>query len=480
MLKYFVSIFSIIIFYAPAFSQKTVFSYQPNPGPNPSYIYQSFIVPDKNTEKTAVILKTNNQAEYLLLKKDFSIEAKLQSTDGLTAALSKAKWFQYLAGVTNNLGTCFFYLLEDKAWSDGKFHLRMEVADFNNKTVTSRMLYIMAPGEKYIGGYTIERTFCLLTTNDKTSQLGFHIVDENGKLDNKYTPVDLESFNKDKLSLGEYLFNPHIFSAGDETELAAATDLTKIYVYPDKVVFVVANLHESPHIWTIDTRSYKIASKQKLDMTGFEGFNGQKEKFYNSSSLYGKNLYVLNVSKKKIEIGIYDFGSLKLLKKYDITESSVIPFVETPVEITTKAGRTTRNTISSNKELCKELFKGSTGIAVALNNLGQIILTCGVYDKATRSLSYYTGSFGPAPGAWHNGNAYTYTRTVNFKVILDPTELNIIKSNAKLSGFDKINASMETIDDHSSAENGFTLSSKNFVCYYLFNNKTFFIKEIER
>ena len=46
-----------------------------------------------------------------------------------------------------------------------------------------------------------------------------------------------------------------------------------------------------------------------------------------------------------------------------------------------KSGKQKQNVIGSNKELIKELFKGSNGIALAHNSKGQIILNCGVYDK---------------------------------------------------------------------------------------------------
>lgn len=506
MHRYFAFIFSLIVSCLTLSGQKAVFSYQPFGGANSpkSYPYQSYIIPNKKNGDITAIIKNKDQAEYLLLAKDFSVKARLQSTDGLNSTIFTAKSYKFFAGTANNLGTCFFYGVEDKAWNGGRNHTRMEVVDFENKRISNKMLFELPSDEKSINWYTSEGSFTMLAANDKAKQLVFHIVDENGKVSSKIIPIDLDGFNKDKLTVSEYFSYAHVFEAGEEAELVEATDYTKIYVYPGKLVILVINDAEPPHIWTIDTHTYTIVSKQKLDMTGFAGFSGKKERFYNNTYLYNENLYLLNNSKNKIEIGIYDFASGKLLKKHDITESSIIPFTEPPVKLST-VGKVTKTVLSSTKVLIYELFRGSTGIALAVNNQGQIILTCGVYDKEKRlSSGYYTGGFVQSsmptgaiyPGSnipvmrtysdfksmmnYHEGRVYTYFRTVNFKVALDTTELNIVKNNGTLSGLDKVNAFIETINDKSQAENVFTSEDKKFVCYYNIDNATFYISEIER
>jgi hypothetical protein len=384
----------------------------------------------------------------------------------------------------------------------------MEVVDFKNKKVYSKMIFAIPRGESTIDWYTSGECFYLVTANDKLNQIVFHVVDSNGVYFSKSVPIEFDGFNqfkRQKLSVSEYFSFSRVFGSGDETELVAATDLTKFYVYPDKLIMVVTNYNEPPHLWEFDTRAFRNTSKRKLDMSGFSGFGEKSEKFFNNSYLNGNNLYVLNTSKNKIEIGVFDFASGKLLKKHEILESSTIPFVETPVEVNTRGRTTKKNVINSNKELIKEIFKGSNGIALAHNKQGQIILTCGVYDKEERSGGgYYAGGFELASmptGSIHSGSnvpvtrtysnfnsmsnykdghVYSYIRTVNFKVVVDPASLNIIDSKESLSAIDNMNKLLETIDLKSQAENSFKVGNNYFICYYNLDNSTFFIQQVER
>jgi hypothetical protein len=493
-----------------SFCQKTVFSFQPAADPDlkKSLPYQSYIVSDTKAGKITVILKNKQHAEYLLLDKDFKVEQKFQPADGLMNTIFKGDWYMYLDGNNNSVGTCYYYLVRDKTGHNFNYQTRMEVVDFKNKKVYNKMVFAIPGEETVIDWYANGENFYLVTANDKLNQLVFHVIDKNGTYFSKSVPINFDGFNqykKHKLTVSEYFSYSHVFRPDEETELVAATDLTKIYVYPDELAIVVASYDEPPHIWTFDTRNFTNASKKKLDMSGFAGFGDKSEKFYTNSCLYGNNLYVLNTSKNKIEIGVFDFASGKLLKKHEVLESSAIPFVETPVEITTKGRGTKKNVINSNKELIKELFKGSSGIALAHNSQGQLIVTCGVYDKEERSGGgYYAGSFAQASmptGAtyagsnvpvtrtysnfnsmsnYKNGSVYTYTRTVNFKVIMDPASLNIVDSREKLSSIDKINNLLEAIDRKSQAENSFKLGNDYFICYYDLDNSTFSIKQIER
>jgi hypothetical protein len=239
-------------------------------------------------------------------------------------------------------------------------------------------------------------------------------------------------------------------------------------------------------------------------LSGFSGFNGKKEKFYNNTYLYCENLYVLNVTKQKIEIGIFNFKSGQLIQKYELTESSNMQFVETPVEIRTNGSARKENIIESNKELIKEVFKGSTGIAVARNNKGQIILTCGVYDKETGTTSgYYRGSFQqssmptgrvysgsnvPVMRTYSNfnsmsdyreGRKHTITRTVNFKIIIDSSDFKLVTSDSKLAMIDKINDYLKSMPVETEAIKVFTINDNYYLSYYSPEERAFYIKKME-
>jgi hypothetical protein len=479
-------------------AQKTVFTYQAEVAKSAKRApVESIIVPDETTGKTTVILKGNENVEYLLLDKSFNIESKVRPSDGLLNTIFHKGYSKYLTGVKNNKGSCFFYAMN-------RTHINMETVDFKNSTVANSQVIEIPNEEHTIQGFTIEGRFYLLSANDKKRELILYLVDENGVVSHKNIPIDLSGFNRDNLSLSEYFSYSDVFYPKQETELIEATELAKVYPNPDKVIMIVTNDKEPPRVWNIDLQSYHV-TKKKFDLSGFSGFNGKKEKFYNNTYLYDENLYVLNVSKEKIEIGIFNFNSGQLIQKHEITESSSIPFVESPVRILTNSTSKKQSIIKSNKELINGLFKGSTGIALALNNKGQIILTCGVYDKETGTSSgidiggfrqssmptgrFYSGSNVPVMRTFTDfhsiGNnkgarAYSFTRTVKFKIMVDSSEYKLVSSDSKLSTVDKINDYLKSMPAETEAIKIFTINNNYYLGYFSPKEKTFYIKEMEK
>ena len=451
---------------------------------------ESFILPDERTAKTTIVLKGSDKVEYLLVNKNFEIESKVQPKNGLVNTIFGKEYEKYLAGVTNNLGVCFYYMID-------RNHFYMEIVDFANGSIINKSLFDKPDDEKNIEWFTCQDRFYLLAVNEKKGELVLYVVDENGMVSHKNISVDLNGYNPDKLTVREYFSYSHVFYPKQETELIEATELTKIYPYPGRIIMIVGNFKEPPHVWTIDMQTYNV-TKRKMDFSDFSGFGDKKGKFFNNTYLYGDNLFVVNSSKQKIEIGVLDFNTGKLLRKHEIDETSKIQFVETPIEITTKGRFTKKNVINSNRELIKELFKGSNGIAVARNANGEIILTCGVYDKGvgvsgdpevvrqsffagmhsadplvrSYSNSFYLGS--------HREKFYSYTRTVNFKILLDSSEFKLVASNGKLSTIEKINNCLKSLPGEIQAINTFRISNKYYLSYYSPTERTFFVKEMEK
>ncbi|WP_207515999.1 hypothetical protein [Longitalea luteola] len=483
----------------PVVAQKTVFSFQTsNVDSTKKSTCESFVVPDEKAGKTTIILKGNDNVEYLLLNREFEVEAKVLPANGLVNTIFGKRYEKYLAGVRNNLGSCFYYMID-------RNHFSIEIVNFTNNSIVNKPIFDKADEERNIEWFTSEGRFYLLALNEKKGELALHIVDENGVVSHKNIAVDLSGYNPQKLTLSEYFSYSHVFYPGQETDLIESTELTKIYPYPDKIIMIVANYNEPPHIWTIDLQTYNVI-KKKFDLSGFSGFVGNKEKIFNNTYLYGENLFVLNSSRQKIEVGIFNFKTGQLVQKHEITGSSEVQFIETPVEISTKGKLRKQNIIGSNKELIKELSKGTGGIAVARNNKGQIILTCGVYDKGMALYSYEycpgggfraystpTGTFYAGPniplkrsysdGAYTPGfkeRYYSYTRTVNFKITLDSSEFRLVVAKEKLSNIDRINHYLKTLPEEAQAINTFKINKNDYFGYYSPKERTYFVKEMEK
>src|SRR5689334_5924005 len=90
-------------------AQKTIFTYQTELSKNiKRSSIESIIVPDESTGKTTVILKGNDNVEYLLFDKSFSLESKVRPSEGFLNTIFQKGYSKYLTGVRNNKGSCFF------------------------------------------------------------------------------------------------------------------------------------------------------------------------------------------------------------------------------------------------------------------------------------------------------------------------------------------------------------------------------------
>ena len=69
-----------------------------------------------------------------------------------------------------------------------------------------------------------------------------------------------------------------------------------------------------------------------MELNGFYGYGGKKEKQFTNAFLFKENLFVLNQTKEKLEIAVFNMESGQLIKKYDIDESTNPKFIEPPME----------------------------------------------------------------------------------------------------------------------------------------------------
>jgi hypothetical protein len=74
---------------------------------------------------------------------------------------------------------------------------------------------------------------------------------------------------------------------------------------------------------------------------------------------------------------------------------------------------------------------------------------------------------------------YSFSRTVNFKIILDSSEFRITPSLSKLSTLDKINLFLKSMPEAMEAINIFRSSNKYYLTYYSPKEQTFFVKQME-
>ena len=463
-----ISVLLLVCFlYLSGEAQKTLLSIDPEIAKNEhkrSTKYKSRVIANDPNGMTAIVLTDEKAIEYMLLNTEMGVVNRFSPSNGLEGTLMDECCDRYFGGIIDKEVAHFLYYVTDKSYKGGKWHFRIENVDFKTNKISSKVLSEVSPGEELIEAFTEGGSFYIITCNNKTSEIVIQISDVNGKVETIRTTMNLEGIAKSKVKLSEYLILTHKYSQGEQSELSGSTALAKIYPYDDKIVFVVVKWEDTPDIWTIDLKTSKAECKQ-WELNGFYGFGTKKKPFANAT-IYKENLFVLNQTKDKLEVGVFNMASGQLIKKYEIDESTNLKFVETPVEYNRiNEGRVGINTITNNKELIKEVSIGSLGIAIAKNVMGQIILTCGAYDKESGTVT--------SPSI-----DYVRVRKVNFRIAVDPSTFDLIPSATEIAPLDKLYNYLSSVEDNSAAANIFRQGDRYFLSAYDKKSKKFSVVEM--
>lgn len=473
-------------------AQKTVMTYPlTNDKSEKNYTVKVLALTDDVKNTVALGFVDKNKVEYILFSDDFKVLSKITAPLGSTVYAYETQVLR--TWVANKQGFNFIYGVKDKSLGKTS-HFRIETVNFDTKKITNKH-YLEIPGEESVIEYFQNgELHYLITCNDKTDELIFNILSPENVPSRKRVTFNLKEFyNQKKQLLSEYLMYSNSFGPAQETSLKVATDLTKFFKYPDKFVVLVTNYKEPPHILEIDLNTFKL-KKRKLSLEGFCASN------INNSYIFEGKLYVLNVCKEAIEIGVFDPSNDKLLSKHVIRESDALSFLDNPTK-NTSVGRREREKDLSAKELIIALSKGSVGIAVSKNINGNVVLTCGTYDETSvGGGGYYAGGFSTtnAPtGQTHTGSNVPVTRPVStfdpnknykttkstkatftssFRMVLDKEKLSVLEDQPVESRFDKMMSYYHT--SKAPVKNLIGLKGKIFFGYFDAQKMAYVIEEI--
>ena len=482
-------------------AQQTVFSY-PEKG-SKDYSITSMMSFDEKNKTLCLVLKDNEKIEYFLFSPEFKLISKISPTDGLKNSVYAYESQKLFRSVVNDNGFNFIYSVRDKSLLANDPHIRIQTINFDKKEVSVKDYFTISDDERTIEYFTNGNKYYHITVNDKTDEMIVYIVLENGKIEKKSIKFNLKEFyDVKKMKLSDYFSYARSFSPSEETGLRQASDLSKFFVYPDKLVITVQNLKEPTHILSLDLKTFSL-TKKKISMNGFCGFENKKQTSYNNSFLFGNRLYVLNVCNEKIEIGMFDPETGTLLAKHEIGESDESFFAESATSSRSIGDREKEKELKT-KELIKKMMKGSIGIAPAKNANGNIVITCGTYDEMMAGGGgYYIGGFStasmPAGGTYSGSNvpvtrsyqnfnpnknykqtsAYKATLVTSFKLVLDSAKAGILTNEPVESRYDKVVDYSKNLQPGAQARYLFSFNSKFYFGFYDAGKKQFVIQYLE-
>jgi hypothetical protein len=446
-----------------------------------------------------LVLKDNKKAEYLLLDKKFKTTARISSA--LPATVFNERIMDYAGGTNSRNQFHFIYA--------GKDHY-LETVDFTTKTISHKKLFEDTREEKPLVSFTSNNVFYALTTNDKSGELSFYIVNEQGLMQKKSVrlPIPADAGKKnDKVS--EYLYGIRVFKADEQPDLSSAVHNAKLFAFNDRLELLINNEGAPTHIIRLTLPDMNVSEKF-IDYKDIIPAN-EKKKWYVSSFQKDGKLFSLLLNKKEIQLAVHDLAAQGLLKKYTLTEDSGTELLAQQPLSERRLGKKTDEKDLDIKKLIKALSKGTEGLMVTKNKAGQLILTFGTYDLIPLSSG---GSSGGWQGGWQQSSmpvqpsitnhgatrtavsvwnptmyyrpgspSYTttsarYYNTSYCKMLLDPETLKVARGRLPIPEADQIKDYIEGISSKAKATNQFSIGSEQYYGYYDKDAKAYVIDHI--
>lgn len=464
--------------------------------------YDAYFLDGKNDENFAFILKDNKKADYVLTDKAFNVTSKF--TVPVEQTVFDLNGEKYLGGTAqSNVFNYVYQVTDKKTFSKDKIYYQLETVNFNSKSVSNKLLFEIPKEESLVISFSDNNKYFTITSNDKTSELVFYMMNENGEPLRKSIPFKVpDGKSRKKNEISEYLEGIKLVKEKEEAGLDIAIKSAKVFSFPGKLVFSINDGDDPTHLFTVNINDFSY-KESFIDHSALFS-KDEKGKSYVSSFVEDEKLFALVLNKKNIRIAIYSLPDGNLLKTHEVNdESNFGMFAYQPVYEERRGTKAKEKEYDEIKPLIKAFTKGSEGLTVTKNKNGQYVVTAGTYDLIQLSSgggSGWVGGFqraAPMPGSiaapmvtWNPYMYYRpgvsgYTRTSAryyttsyFKLLLDPKTLNVTRGRVPVTTGDQIKDYLETIDKKAKATNQFVLGDNQYYGYYNRDAMAYTIEQI--
>jgi hypothetical protein len=400
----------------------------------------------------------------------------------------------YVGGTAKNGVFNFVYKISRPGY-------QVETVDFNNKTIVNKQIFEIPREEKLLTSFSDNNVYYNITANNKTSELVFYILTENGESIIKKMPFKIpETKNKDKNTISEYLDQVKVVKKSEEPGLESVVQPVKLFSSQNKLTFVVNNSDDPTRLFEFNLKDFSY-EESVVDHSSL--LKQGKSKSFINSFLFDDRIFSIILNKSDITIAVYDTNGA-VLKSFKINEETSSAFFSRfPVKEVRNGNKSTESDVDDMRRLIKALTKGTEGITV-YNHEGHYILTAGTYDfiqrssggtmdlagiytkpevKNTMSGPTFTGGsyvsyFKPGKPSYTSTSARYYTTTY-FKLLLDSSSLNTVKGKMPTSVNAQIKDFINETDEKAKATNQFALANGQYYGYFDKESSAYVIEQIK-
>lgn len=444
-----------------------------------------------------LILKDNKKVEYVLFDEKFKIKSKIAPEDGFKSTIFNEDDADYLGGVAKDGVFRCVYKVTDKKFLGSSTYYKTEIIDFEKKLIKTESLFEITKNETLLISFGEFGQYFSITANDSNNELKLYGMDADGKSFIKSLNIAIPATSKKK-KITAFLEKIKLISTTEEPGLELAKEKVKLFHTPSSISIVVNEGDDPTQIYTINKNDFSI-TQRSIDHSFFT--KDEKGSSYINSFLFKDMTASLILNKKNIRIALYDKDG-NLNKVHEINDNTdMSAFAQSPVSTERRGKKTSENDITEVKKVIKSLDKGSEAITISTDKKGRLIITVGTHDPiqvsggggsygtmhtnvALNSTSTNVGSnryettyYRPGSSSYSKYGANNY-KSLQFKLMIDPVTLNIIKGLAPASVADQIKDYISEVDTKAQAKNQFQLNGKEYYGYYLTEDKIYVVEEI--
>ncbi|WP_299680261.1 hypothetical protein [uncultured Dokdonia sp.] len=406
----------------------------------------------KATQLFAATFPENNK--FLIFiedKKQLSVYQFDESGQEIQEAFSFpnfAKKYPNIGGYLyqNEKYTLFLSTFNKKKWA-------IVSLDFKTKSYNLQETKLDIKGDRVLESLTYNGKHYLFTLKKDSSTFEVYALDADGAITTQIFPFEDIDFgdgrrtipNLDRLLQSSFSRDAAIIDSDSPIALESSKSKNKFYQEEALVTLTIDASKKHTFYLQFDLEN-KIANAKTISKASFDKDILSAK---SNSFIFEDKLFVLKVSSDEMDFSIYRIDSMENLASFSAKKGTPIGFKNTPI-IQEGGDFDSYRELEKTSKFLRKVATSNPAIAVFKNN-GNYIITLGATKEISQggpTFFVYGGGLagavvsglitGIANATYYQYNAYSYTKSARFLMVLDSDLQFIPNAEIPLNAFDEI------------------------------------------
>lgn len=359
-----------------------------------------------------------------------------------------AKKYSNIAGYTHegDIYTLFLSTLNKKKWA-------IVTLNFKNKSFDLQETKLEIRGDRVLESLTYNDKQYLFTLKREASIFEVYTLNAKGEVTSQEFSFKDATFNEgkstipnlDRLLQNTFTKSVDIIDSESPIALESSKSRTKFYQDDGLITLTIDASKNNTYYLQFDLEN-NTSNYQVIPKVAFEN-NTLSSK--SNSFIFEDKLFVLKASSKEMDFSIYSLDSMEKLTSFSAQKETPIDFKNTPI-IQEGGGFSSYRELEKTSKFLRKVSLSNPAIAV-FKEQDHYIITVGATKEIASGgtpVFIYGGGLGGAiaggilsgiaNATYYQYNAYTYTKSARFQMVLDES-LNFVPDvEIPLNSFDNI------------------------------------------